>query len=38
MKPYELVLTNRSVDNRSYQLLDEQGQGAYLKGDFESSH
>lgn len=35
MKPYELVLTNRSVDNQSTSYLMSKAQTAYLNGDFE---
>ena len=35
MKPYELVLTNRSVDNTGTQALMNKAESAYLSGDFE---
>jgi len=34
MKPYELVLTNRSVDNSGIQYLMNQGQEYYLIGNY----
>jgi tetratricopeptide (TPR) repeat protein len=34
MKPYELVLTNRSVDNQAIKLLMNSAQDAYRNGDF----
>ncbi len=37
MKPYELVLTNRSVDNEVTQLWMNKAQEHFLKGDFESA-
>ncbi len=37
MKPYELVLTNRSVDNEVTTLLMRKAQNAYLNGNFESA-
>ncbi len=35
MKPYELVLTNRSIDNEATQFLMNQAQDYFLKGEFE---
>jgi tetratricopeptide (TPR) repeat protein len=37
MKPYELVLTNRSMDNEVTQLLMNKAQEHFLKGEFESA-
>ena len=37
MKPYELVLTNRSVDNEVTKLWMSKAEAAYLNGDFESA-
>jgi tetratricopeptide (TPR) repeat protein len=37
MKPYELVLTNRSVDNEVTQLLMNKAQEHFLNGEFESA-
>jgi len=37
MKPYELVLTNRSVDNEVTKLWMNKAEVAYLNGDFESA-
>ena len=37
MKPYELVLTNRSMDNEFTQLLMNRAESAYLSGDFEKA-
>jgi tetratricopeptide (TPR) repeat protein len=37
MKPYELVLTNRSVDNQSTNYWMSKAQTAYLNGDFETA-
>jgi len=37
MKPYELVLTNRSVDNETTQVLMNKAQDCYLRGEFESA-
>ena len=37
MKPYELVLTNRSVDNEVTKLWMSKAEVAYLNGDFESA-
>ncbi len=37
MKPYELVLTNRSVDNEATNILMNIAQTAYQNGDFESA-
>ena len=34
MKPYELVLTNRAMDNEFTQLLMNRAESAYLSGDF----
>ena len=37
MKPYELVLTNRSIDNEFTQMLMHQAEAAFLQGDFEKA-
>lgn len=37
MKPYELVLTNRSIDNDATKLLMSKAEAAYLNGDFEEA-
>jgi tetratricopeptide (TPR) repeat protein len=37
MKPYELVLTNRSVDNESTQLWMNKAQEQFINGDFEAA-
>jgi tetratricopeptide (TPR) repeat protein len=37
MKPYELVLTNRSVDNDIANYLMSKAQEHYLKGEFEAA-
>ena len=37
MKPYELVLTNRSVDNEAIQLWMNKAQGYFLNGEFEQA-
>ncbi len=37
MKPYELVLTNRTVDSDATQLLMNRAQDNFLKGDFEAA-
>jgi len=37
MKPYELVLTNRSVDNESTQALMNRAQDYYLKGEYQTA-
>jgi tetratricopeptide (TPR) repeat protein len=37
MKPYELVLTNRSVDNEATQLWLNQAQDYYQRGEFEKA-
>lgn len=37
MKPYELVLTNRSVDNEAIQLWMNKAQGHFLNGEFEQA-
>lgn len=37
MKPYELVLTNRSIDNDVTQYLMNLAESAYLAGNFESA-
>jgi len=37
MKPYELVLTNRSIDNEATKLLMSKAEAAYLDGDFEEA-
>ena len=37
MKPYELVLTNRSVESTTVQLLMNNAQDKFLKGEFESA-
>ena len=37
MKPYELVLTNRSIDNEYTQVLMSKAEAAYLSGDFEGA-
>ena len=37
MKPYELVLTNRSVDNDYVKLLMGRAQEHFLKGEFEAA-
>ncbi|MEA3477545.1 MAG: tetratricopeptide repeat protein [Bacteroidota bacterium] len=37
MKPYELVLTNRSIDSEVTTLLMSKAQEFFLKGDFEAA-
>ena len=37
MKPYELVLTNRSADNEAIQLWMNKAQDYFLNGEFESA-
>jgi tetratricopeptide (TPR) repeat protein len=37
MKPYELVLTNRSVDNEVIQLWMNRAQERFLSGEFEAA-
>ena len=37
MKPYELVLTNRSMDNEVTKLVMSKAESAYLNGDFEGA-
>jgi tetratricopeptide (TPR) repeat protein len=37
MKPYELVLTNRSMDNQATTLLMNQAQEHFLKGEFDAA-
>ena len=37
MKPYELVLTNRSADNKVTNLWMSNAQTAYLNGDYEGA-
>jgi len=37
MKPYELVLTNRSVDNAAIQLLMNQGGDLFQRGEFKAA-
>jgi tetratricopeptide (TPR) repeat protein len=37
MKPYELVLTNRSIDNEFTQHLMSKAESFYLAGDFENA-
>jgi tetratricopeptide (TPR) repeat protein len=37
MKPYELVLTNRSVDNEATQLWLNRAQDYYQRGEFEKA-
>jgi len=37
MKPYELVLTNRSIDNDVTKLLMSKAEAAYLNGNFEEA-
>jgi len=37
MKPYELVLTNRSVDNEVTKLWMNKAQEQFIKGDFEAA-
>ena len=37
MKPYELVLTNRSADNEAIQLWMNKAQEHFLNGEFESA-
>ena len=37
MKPYELVLTNRSMDNEVTKLVMSKAEAAYLNGDFEGA-
>jgi tetratricopeptide (TPR) repeat protein len=37
MKPYELVLTNRSMDNEATQLWMNRAQEKFLNGEFESA-
>jgi tetratricopeptide (TPR) repeat protein len=37
MKPYELVLTNRSVDNESTQVMMDRAQDYYVRGEYETA-
>jgi tetratricopeptide (TPR) repeat protein len=37
MKPYELVLTNRSMDNEAIQFIMSQAEDAYHNGDYEKA-
>ena len=37
MKPYELVLTNRSLDDDAIKMTMNNAENAYLKGDYETA-